>query len=107
MASIGPEAARDWIRLFSNEDGYPALNAVGDESFNIELDFREDQRLLFEGIIGRFTGFDGNVLVTLELRNQIDEALSTSTLSLEELRHLSAGYSRCDSILCRRFTQWT
>ena len=64
-------------RLFSNEDGYPALNAVGDESFNLELDFREDQRLLFEGIIGRFTGFDGNVLVTLELRNQTDEVLSS------------------------------
>ena len=86
VASIGPESARDWIRLFSNEDGYPALNAVGDESFNLELDFREDQRLLFEGIIGRFTGFDGNVLVTLELRNQTDEVLSSTTLSLEELR---------------------
>ena len=83
VASIGPEAARDWIRLFSNEDGYPALNAVGDESFNIELDFREDQQLLFEGIIGRFTGFDGNVLVTLELRDQADEVLSSATLSLE------------------------
>ena len=55
---------------------------MGDEAFNIELDFREDQRLLFEGIIGRFTGFDGNVVITLELRDQADEALSTTTLSL-------------------------
>ena len=47
------------------------------------MDFREDQRLLFEGIIGRFTGFDGNVVITLELRDQAaDEALSTTTLSL-------------------------
>ena len=31
IASVD-QAARDWIKLFSNEDGYPALNAVGDES---------------------------------------------------------------------------
>ncbi len=50
MATISPEAARDWIRLFSNSDGYPVLNTVGAESFEFELDLREDHHHLFEGI---------------------------------------------------------
>ena len=82
MATISPEAARDWIRLFSNSDGYPVLNTVGAESFELELDFREDQQLLFEGIIGRFQEFDGEVELKLELKTIEGEVLSESTLNL-------------------------
>ena len=39
VATISPESARDWIRLFDGGDGYSALNAVGDESFRLDLDF--------------------------------------------------------------------
>ena len=82
MATIRPEAARDWIRIFSDSNGYPVLNTVGVESFELDLDFREDQYLLFEGIIGRFQEFDGQVEVQLELKTLEGEVLSQSSFNL-------------------------
>ena len=82
-ASVNPEAARDWIRIFSGEENNPSLNTVGDVSFEVGLDFREDQEVFFEGIIGRFQEFDGDVSLKLELLGQEDEVLSESTLRLK------------------------
>ena len=83
MLFRSPEAARDWIRIFSGEENNPSLNTVGDVSFEVGLDFREDQEVFFEGIIGRFQEFDGDVSLKVELLGQEDEVLSESTLGLK------------------------
>ena len=82
MATVSPAAARDWIRLFSDSDGYPVLNTVGAESFQVDLDFREDQAMYLEGIIGRFQEFDGKVALKLELQTRDGEIVSESSLNL-------------------------
>ena len=83
VARLSPESARDWIRIFSAEPEYTPLLRVGDPEAVLLLDFREQQRVLLEGIIGRFVGFDGRVSLSLELQDSQGTILDEAQIELQ------------------------